>query len=127
MRPCDSSVHGFPVNAPDHATTTVLRASLAVNGGLTAVDAAWERLLGWGVNDLCDALFIERVHPDDYETVIGAIHGAYTGETTVSFSCRYAHKEGGYLRVTWTASPRPGQLELDLVGRLAPPDAFLPP
>jgi len=119
-------VYGYLVNAPDHATTPVLRASLAVNGGLTSADAAWERLLGWAVHDLSNALFVERVHPDDQDTVIGAIHSAYTSGTTVSFSCRYAHKDGGYLRVAWTASPRTGQVELDLLGRPAPPDGVNP-
>lgn len=96
-----------------------LHATLAVSGGLSQTGAAWEQLLGWGAADLAGATFIERVHPDDQEAVIAAIHAAYASGGTTTFACRYARKDGSYLRLRWEAAPRPGRVELELTGRPA--------
>lgn len=102
-----------------------LRAVLAVSGGLAHAGAEWRRLLGWSLADLAVGTFIERVHPDDLDTAVRAIHAAYAGGAPVSFICRFAHRDGSYVRIHWQAAPRPDQLDLDLMGTLArnsPPD-----
>jgi PAS domain-containing protein len=101
----------------DPARTPALRAILAVSGGLVPIGQEWARVLGWGPGELTGATFIERVHPDDQEVVINSIHAAYASGAPATFASRYAHKDGTYLRLTWEAAPRPGRVELDLVGR----------
>lgn len=103
----------------DLANTPVLRATLAVNGSLTPTGEAWKHILGWHAHELAGTAFIERVHPDDQDAVIGVIHAVYANGTAASFACRYASKNGGYLWLAWMAEPRPGHIELDLVGRPA--------
>lgn len=76
-------------------------------------------MLGWSTEDLAGGTFIERVHPDDLDTAVRAIHAAYAGGVPVGFACRYAHKDGSYIRIHWEAAPRPDQLDLDLTGTLA--------
>jgi PAS domain-containing protein len=95
----------------------ILRATLVVSGGLVAADGGWDAVLGWLPNELIAATFIERVHPDDQDLVIRAIHRAYGGGTPAGFVCRYARRDGTYLRLVWEASLQPGRVELDLVGR----------
>lgn len=101
---------------PGPARAPVLRATLAVSGGLAPVGDAWERVLGWTTADIVGTTFIERVHPDDRDHVIAAIHAAYASGAIAVFGCRYARKDGSYRRMAWEASPLPGLIELDLAG-----------
>jgi PAS domain-containing protein len=104
------------VNILGTTRAPTLRATLAVSGGLVALDGAWASVLGWGTADLTGAAFIERVHPDDQDLVIGAIHSTYGSGAPAGFTCRYARRDGSYLRLAWEASPQPGGVELDLLG-----------
>ncbi|NTU81023.1 MAG: PAS domain-containing protein [Chloroflexales bacterium] len=97
----------------------ILRAALAISGGLARASAEWRRVLGWSPKDLAGGTFIERVHPDDLDAVVHAIHTAYASGAPVAFTCRYAHKDGSYPHMLWEATPRLERLELELTGKLA--------
>lgn len=101
------------------APLPMLRATLAVSGSLVAANEMWAIVLGWGPLELEATAFIERIHPDDQGHVIGAIHSAYASGAAAGFTCRYARRDGTYLRLVWEATPQPGRVELDLVGRPA--------
>lgn len=107
------------VNQPEASAELILRATLTVSGSLVPADGVWERVLGWSPADLRGASFIERVHPDDQEAVIAAIHTAYASGLRSVFACRYGHKDGSYLWLRWDAVLLPGRVELDLSGRPA--------
>lgn len=107
---------GYPVQAPDSGAPSPLRAVLAVDGSFVPIGEGWNHLLGWQPGDLAGSAFIERVHPDDQEMVIAAIHAVYAAGAAASLSCRYARKDGSYLWLSWLATPRPGGIELELTG-----------
>jgi PAS domain S-box-containing protein len=48
-------------------------------------------------------LTLDRVHPDDRDTVIAAIDRLYRGEVIANFEHRYQHTEGHYLALVWNA------------------------
>lgn len=104
-----------------------LRATLAVSGALANASAEWRIVLGWSPSELVGGTFLERIHPDDLDTAVRAIHEAYAGGITIRFSCRLAHKDGGYVRIHWAAAPRPDELDLDLTGAPARNHPLEPP
>jgi rsbT co-antagonist protein RsbR len=109
------------VNHSDLPATTLLYATLAINGALTPSGDTWEHILGWSTADLASTTFLEWVHPDDRDAVITAVHAVYTGVTVLSFVCRFSGKYGDYAWLHWTVTPHTRHIELELVGRLIPP------
>lgn len=104
------------MQTPDPGATPLLRAILAIDGSFVPSGEGWNDLLGWQPGELANSTFIERVHPDDQEVVIATIHAVYAAGAAAELSCRYARKDGGYLRLSWLAAPRPGGIELELTG-----------
>ncbi len=121
VQPRHATLSGYLVTYVNDSSpsSVILRATLAISGGLAHAGAEWRRLLGWNSADLAGGSFIERVHPDDLDIVVHAIHLAYASNAPVPFTCRYAHKDGRYPWVHWQAAPQLGQLELTLSGTLA--------
>lgn len=95
----------------------MLRATLSISGTLTAIEGVWAAVLGWEPAELAGVSFIERVHPDDFDLVIGAIHDAYATDASSGFACRYAHRDGAYLWLAWELRPHQGRVELELRGQ----------
>lgn len=98
----------------------VLRATIDVSARFVGVSPGWLPLLGWDGHTLLGESFVVRVHPDDLEAAVGAIHGAIGGGA-VCFAARYAHRDGTYLALRWRIAPRLDRLQLQLTGRPAPP------
>ncbi len=81
----------------------MLQASIDVTGSFTAAGPCWEQLLGWPEQELLATPFIARVHPDDLETVISAIHHLHSGGTQIQFACRLAGKDRSFTWISWQA------------------------
>lgn len=101
-----------------HDAAQELRARIGISGKITYASRSWQSLLGWHRADLAIGAFVERVHPDDVDGVVAAIHQVYRNGTGIHFTCRYAHRDGGYLVVAWQARPRRDIQYIDLRGRL---------
>ena len=95
-----------------------LRACIGVSGMIVSASRSWRSLLGWNRADLAQGAFVERVHPDDVDTVVGAIHRVYYSGASADFMCRYARKAGGYALVAWQAIPRRDVQFIDLQGKV---------
>ena len=75
------------------------------DGTITAVNPAWNTLLGWHEEELIDASFLTFVHPDDIAPTRAEMGRLDSGLTTLLFENRYRHRDGSYRWLSWTAVP----------------------
>jgi PAS domain S-box-containing protein len=75
------------------------------------VNAAWERTLGYEVEDFRNGSFLRYVHPDDVEPSREVLRGLAQGIDVRQFRNRYRHKkDGSWHWLEWQAfAPEPGQ------------------
>ena len=75
------------------------------DGYFVDLNPAWERTLGFTIEELKAKPFIDFVHPDDRESSIAEAETIMaTGRDVVSFENRYRCKDGGYKWILWSAS-----------------------
>lgn len=96
----------------------MLQASIDITGKFIAAGSCWERTLGWSVGELLQTPFIARVHPDDLDTAIAAIHHLHSGGRQVSFFCRLATRDRAFIWIRWQASLLEEATRIDLLGYL---------
>jgi PAS domain S-box-containing protein len=80
---------------------------LDFNGYFKHLNPAWERTLGFTIEELKSRPFIEFVHPDDRARTLaqnGAVRG---GGQALGFENRYLCKDGSYRWLYWNAAPDP--------------------
>ena len=78
------------------------------DGYFKRLNPAWERTLGWTLEELRSQPFIEFLHPDDREqTEAEAASLTTTGHQTFDFENRYRCKDGGYRTLQWGARSFP--------------------
>ncbi|KMO30097.1 hypothetical protein VP06_22780 [Methylobacterium aquaticum] len=85
------------------------------DGTMTALNPAWQAVLGWQPADLVGRSFLDLVHPDDHARTEAEARRIEQGETTLLFENRYRHADGSYRTLSWTAVP--GEDHLHAVGR----------
>jgi PAS domain S-box-containing protein len=75
------------------------------------VNAAWERTLGYTVEDLCHDSFLCYIHPDDIESTRQVLAGLERGIDVRHYRNRYRHKkDGSWHWLEWQAfAPPPGE------------------
>jgi len=75
------------------------------NGFFKRLNPAWERTLGFTVDELKSRPAIEFVHPDDRERTLAQNRRVRTGEQAMEFENRYLCKDGSYRWLLWNAAP----------------------
>ena len=85
------------------------------DGVITAVNPAWEQMLGWTESDLLGHSLFDLIHPDDLEHTIAGAKGVSEGTALARFENRYRHKDGSYRSISWMAVP--GDRLINAVGR----------
>jgi PAS domain S-box-containing protein len=75
------------------------------DGRFLRLNPAWQRTLGYSVQELTASPFMEFVHADDRPATIAEMEKLITGEQTVSFENRYRARDGSYRWMLWTATP----------------------
>jgi PAS domain S-box-containing protein len=74
-------------------------------GYFLRLNPSWERILGYGRDELIAKRFLEFVHPDDFERTQDALSALASQQTVVFFENRYLAKDGAYRWLEWTAAP----------------------
>ena len=75
-----------------------------LNGRFVRLNPAWEKVLGYPVEELVGRAFIEFVHPDDRErTEAEAARLAEEGNEGVGFENRYRDRNGSYRWFMWAS------------------------
>jgi len=85
-------------NSPD------MLAVLNLDGVFLEVNPAWQRILGWAPHEVVGKRIDLLVHPDDLPGAEDALARATVG-VLPTFECRYAHADGSYRDIAWTAAP----------------------
>ncbi|WP_437730670.1 PAS domain S-box protein [Sorangium sp. So ce1335] len=80
-----------------------LLATADARGHFHDLNPAWERTLGWSLDELRSKPFIEFVHPDDREATLTEAAGLFQGRTVARFDNRYRCKDGSYRWLGWAA------------------------
>lgn len=90
---------------------------LDFNGYFKRLNPAWERTLGFTVEELMSKPFIEFVHPDDRERTLKQNAGVRGGGQALAFENRYMCKDGSFRWFRWNAAPDTGQKVIYSVAR----------
>jgi PAS domain S-box-containing protein len=94
-----------------------LLAIAGVDGYFKQLNPAWERVLGWTVEELKARPFSEFVHPDDLGATSAERRRLRLGGGTVDFENRYRTKDGAYRWLSWRATAVPEQGLIHAVAR----------
>src|ERR1700674_4367262 len=88
------------------------------DGYFKRVNPAWERTLGWTVEELTTKPWNDFVHPDDLESTIAeAAKQTERGLEAISFENRYLAKDGSYHWLLWNSRPSPEHGEMLAIAR----------
>ena len=78
------------------------------SGRWLSVNPAWTRLLGWSEAEIVGRTSEWLEHPDDRERTRAEIAQLAAGTETFAFENRFRARDGGYRRLSWTATPEGG-------------------
>ncbi|MBZ5634531.1 MAG: PAS domain S-box protein [Acidobacteriia bacterium] len=79
------------------------------DGYFKRLNPAWERVLGYTVEELTARPFVDFVHPDDRAATIAVAQKIAKGGQAISFENRYRAKDGTYRWLLWNATPHEEQ------------------
>ncbi len=79
------------------------------DGFFKRINPAFERVLGWPVEELQSRPFMDFVHPEDQPATQAAMERLLAGQDLISFENRYRGRDGTYHWLLWTAVPYGGQ------------------
>jgi PAS domain S-box-containing protein len=77
---------------------------LDFSGYFKRLNPAWERTLGFTLEEMKSRPFIEFVHPDDRERTLNQNRSVRTGGQALGFENRYLCKDGSYRWLRWNAA-----------------------
>lgn len=88
------------------------------DGRFKLVNPAWERTLGWSVEELTTKPWSDFVHPDDLaSTIAEAEKQTAAGLEAIQFENRYRAKDGSYHWLLWNSRPCPEREEMHAIAR----------
>ena len=76
-----------------------------VTGHFKRLNKAWESTLGYPLEELEGAKFLDYVHPDDLEATLHALGDLTEEKEVLSFVNRYRRKDGSYRWIEWKSIP----------------------
>jgi PAS domain S-box-containing protein len=86
-------------------------------GGLSAVNPAWNRIMGWSEAELLVMPYADLIHADDLPSTLAAL--AHMGETRLParYENRVRTKDGAWKSIGWVVSPEADGVNFIAVGR----------
>jgi PAS domain S-box-containing protein len=87
------------------------------DGYLKQLNPAWEKTLGWPVEELLSKPYLDFLHPDDVAPTLAAAQRVYSGEMLLSHENRYRCADGSYRWLQWTAQEIVGERLIYAVAR----------
>jgi PAS domain S-box-containing protein len=75
------------------------------DGYFKRLNPAWERVLGYTIEELLTEPYLNFIHPDDRDTTGVEAKKNEAGGQTISFENRYRCKDGSYRWLLWSATP----------------------
>lgn len=78
------------------------------DGHFRRINPAFERVLGWSVEELLSHPLIEFVHPEDVAATTTVLQHLVDGEPILEFENRCRCKDGTFRHLRWNAAPQPG-------------------
>ena len=75
------------------------------DGYFLRLNPAWERTLGYTLEELMAKRFLEFVHPDDLGRTREAVSTLASQQRVIHFENRYRCKDGTYRWLEWTSAP----------------------
>jgi diguanylate cyclase (GGDEF)-like protein/PAS domain S-box-containing protein len=84
--------------------TSDLLATISLDGRFTLLNPAWEQLLGWTREELCESPVRDFIHPEDAEQTLAPMLDR-DGQTTEleHITTRYRHRDGSWRWLMWSA------------------------
>lgn len=97
--------------------STDMLARADYGGGLSAVNPAWTKILGWSEHELLTNPYADIINPEDIEATVGAL--TTMGETGLPtrFQNRVLSRSGVWTPIDWTVAPEPDGVNFIAVGR----------
>jgi PAS domain S-box-containing protein len=80
-----------------------------MDGYFVELNDAWTHSLGYDLDELRSAPFVERVHPDERERTEAEAVGLFEGVETLSFENRYQAKDGSWHWLRWSSQLSPDE------------------
>lgn len=71
------------------------------DGVCLRANPAWERVLGYPLEQIAGRSFLDLVHPDDRDTVAGIMQSLREGSTLSGHVSRFRCRDGGYRTLEW--------------------------
>lgn len=87
------------------------------DGYFKRINPAFERVLGYSVDELLGRPFNDFVHPDDQAQTATEVGNLARGLPTVDFENRYRAKDGSFRWLSWRATSVPGRKLIYAVAR----------
>ncbi|MDB4979659.1 MAG: sensory box histidine kinase [Myxococcales bacterium] len=89
------------------AVSSGLLSVAGFDGYFKMLNPAWEKVLGYSIDELCATPYLDLVHPDDRDKASDEALELRGGQTVFHFRNRYRCKDSSYRWLSWIATPSP--------------------
>lgn len=72
-----------------------------IDGNIIKANSAWEKVLGYTVDELLNKKFMDLIHPDDRKNTIDEIYNPVNGGRLFDYINRYVAKDGSIRWIEW--------------------------
>jgi PAS domain S-box-containing protein len=87
------------------------------DGYFKQLNPAWEKTLGWTLEELLSRPWLEFIHPDDVQGTIGAAQQLIEGKDLPAHENRYRCRDGSYRWLLWSSREIIGQQRMFAIVR----------
>lgn len=83
---------------------------VGTDGYFKRLNPAWEKVLGYSIEELLSQPFLDFIHPEDREATMSEIKKQISNKPTLYFENRYRCRDGSYKVLAWKAFAGPEKL-----------------